>query len=413
MQLLKNNEYMACILLRVSSIFSKFLLIFFLAKLLDQYSIGIYSLFVSLTAYFSYFVGIEYYSFANRRLITANKEEKDRIIKVQLNVYLINFLITSTFVIILQIFNLINFYSILLFIPMLYFEHLSLELTRVLIANGKQLDASKVVFIKSGMWIFPLISVAVFLPNSYFTIEIILSTWLLFSIYSASWALRKLDINYFQLISLKFGLNNIYGSFFDSITFLISTVCLRSIFVFDKVLLERNGFGYELGVYAFYFTVSNTILTFLEVGVFQFFYQKLIKLAATDPHLLTKELFKMLVLTFVLSLTGSIFIFYSFKLYLAVFFGEGYLEDIYVLAYLLIINILICLTYCFHYFLYSLNKDKTLLFSNFISMIAFFYAVIMFGIDLNNIILALFASALILLMLKAFFSIIYIYSNKT
>ena len=72
--------------LRIATLASRFLFIFFLAKYLDSASFGYYGLFAAAVSYCLYFVGMDFYTYVTREILKTPNDQRGRLLKARASV---------------------------------------------------------------------------------------------------------------------------------------------------------------------------------------------------------------------------------------------------------------------------------------------------------------------------------------
>lgn len=362
--------------LRGSTLASKFLLVFFLAKYLAPSDLGLYGLIIATIAYGIYPLGFEFYTYSTREIIAADESEKGRYLKSQF------FLHSRLYVLILPLFLLLFYlrfipWTILpLFYLLLVLEHFNQELFRLLIAMSKQLSASMSLFFRQGAWAV-VVAFLVYWDADFRNIEFVLFSWcagsffaLLISLFAFSTLSIKGWSKPVDWLWVKKGLK-------IAIPFFIATIGTNGILTIDKYLFDFLNGKELLGAYVFYLALAASFISFLDAGVFSFTYPSMIKAANEKQYcLMRKYMKKMLV---------QVVCFAIFFLIVAHFAIEHVLllinKDIYSeyssLFYLFFVAIFFqALSYIPHYGLYAKNKDRAIILSGVSSFFVFLMVVV-------------------------------------
>ena len=145
----------------------------------------------------------------------------------------------------------------------------------MLVAMNKQLQASVVLFIRWGVWVYIILPIMYFLPELR-TIESLLSAWMIGSLISV--AIGVISINK-MIPSWQWSSVNVQWirqGFKVAGYFLVATLCFRGLLTFDRYLVEALSSIELLGVYVFYIGLIMGSFSFLEPAVFSFIYPKLL-----------------------------------------------------------------------------------------------------------------------------------------
>ena len=135
---------------------SKFLLSIYLVKFLSLEANGEYGIFVATISMLTYVLGLDFYSFNNREILQEKSSESGKKIKNQFVLFTLVYLIIYRCYMFLDYFISGQKY-ILLFYLILIFDHISIELYRLLVVFSKPIQANMNLFLRTGIWILVLI----------------------------------------------------------------------------------------------------------------------------------------------------------------------------------------------------------------------------------------------------------------
>jgi len=173
-----NFQRLLNVTLRGITLASKFLLIFFLARFLEPAELGLYGLITATIGYALYLLGFDFYAFTTRELIKRERSQWGGLLKGQ------GALTAVLYCVFLPLFCLIFVRQLLpwslagWFFALLILEHLTQELSRLLIAISEQLMASLVLFLRSGVWAVAVAGLMFIEPESR-TLDFVLGAWTL------------------------------------------------------------------------------------------------------------------------------------------------------------------------------------------------------------------------------------------
>lgn len=361
------TSYIINLSIRALTLLGKFVLFFYMAKYLEPSDLGIYGLFVTLTIFAVYVVGLDFYTFSTRELAVIEKKNWADYIKSQL------FLLFLTYLTFFPIFLYISTFFIstqwiyfLVFI--VFLEHINQEIMRLLIVDNKTILANNLLFIRSGLWCYFIIGLMFFSVVEH-KLNNILITWLSFGIivliFGTIYALQGVDLRNarVQYDWLKKGLK-------ISIFFLFSTIIVRLMMTIDKLWLEFLEGIEKVAVYSLFFSLSSVLIAFLDSGYFSFLYPKMIK------HKENKQLFLKLVKDMT---KGTIIIVFVISVIMIIFFpyflkwvDRGiYIEYKNIFYILLFSNIVYSFSMIPHYILYAKNRDSKIMWSHLLGIIVF------------------------------------------
>ena len=238
--------------------------------------VGLYGLITVTVSYSIYFVGFEFYTFSTRDLVARPRSEWSRLLSNQLVFF------GLMYVVVLPAFSIVFFLEMLpwsvmaAFIALVVLEHLSTELMRLLVAIEKPLLATLVIFIKQALWAL-CFAITMWLAPEFRNISDLLLFWIAgsaLSILIGIGPLLKLD---WKGALTKIDWRWIRTGAMIAIPLLLSSVAVRSLFTFDRYAFEALNSLALLGAYSVYMGVASAMLSFMESGVFVFYYPRMMK----------------------------------------------------------------------------------------------------------------------------------------
>lgn len=266
------------IALRGLTLSSKFLLVFFLAKFLEPRDLGVYGLLAGVIGYGIYFVGLEFYTYSSRELISANPCDRSKVLKSQIFLYFIWYIFAVLALFVLAATKVFPEGYLIWVLILLILEHLAQELNRVLVSLSQQLYASVVLFIRMGLWGVVVIIAQLCLPEAR-TIEFVLAAWLAgvflacaFGIVRVamlvpSWRAGQIDFAWL-IRGLKVAL-----------PFFVASMAVRGIATFDRFFMEKLGGLEVVGAYVLFIGMATAVISFIDAGIVDFSYPKLVAAA--------------------------------------------------------------------------------------------------------------------------------------
>lgn len=262
--------------LRAVTLAVKFAFILALAVFLPPEEVGLYGLITVTVSYSIYFVGFEFYTFSTRDLVARPCSEWSRLLSNQLVFF------GLMYVVVLPAFSIVFFLEMLpwsvmaAFIALVVLEHLSTELMRLLVAIEKPLLATLVIFIKQALWAL-CFAITMWLAPEFRNISDLLLFWIAgsaLSILIGIGPLLKLD---WRGVLTKIDWRWIRTGAMVAIPLLLSSIAVRSLFTFDRYAFEALNSLALLGAYSVYIGVASAMLSFMESGVFVFYYPRMMK----------------------------------------------------------------------------------------------------------------------------------------
>lgn len=353
--------------IRAFTLLGKFILLFFMAKFLTLAEVGVYGLLVVLISYSLYAVGFDFYTYSTREIINLKKDEWGSIIKKQGQLILGSYFIVLPVIIVFSGF-FVNHKFLFFLAILIILEHLNQELMRLLIVDGKAVLANNLLFLRSGLWCYVVI-LLMFSQIIGQNLENILLFWAIFN----SIALLIGGFYFFRDIEFKYIKNNnqwLIDGLKICLPLLFSTLIVRVITTVDRIWLEKLEGIEVVAVYALFVGLTNSLISFLETGVFSFVYPKLI----AEKN--NKKIFKILIkkmciqaIVVIVIVSGALVIFLPFLLKWVN--KEEYFDYYNIFYVILIANIFYCLSMIPHYILYAKKEDRKIIISHFSSLIVF------------------------------------------
>lgn len=359
------------ILLRGMTLASKFLLIFFLARFLEPAELGLYGLLTATIGYALYLLGFDFYTFTTREILTRERNQWGGLIKDQIVLSLILYMIFLPLLSFVFITGLLPWHVAGWFFALLVLEHLTQEIGRLLITVSEQLLASIVLFLRSGVWAVA-ITILMFIEPESRSLDIVLGGWCVGGIgalFLGVYRLKQINISGWQKIIdwrwISKGLK-------VAVPLLIATLAIRGVLTLDRYWFGDLAGLEILGAYVLFIGICNALMSFLDAGVFAFIYPGLIRsYSAQDASAFlqcTRKLFKH---TLILTLAFSAIAIILIDPLLTWLNKPLYLDNQYLFFWLLLATILYAVGMVPHYALYAQGKDRAIIHSHIASFVCF------------------------------------------
>jgi len=175
--------------LRVVSLGSRFLLIILLAKSMLAEDFGFYGLFAGAVNYLMYVVGIDFYTYNVRDLVTRPTSTWRALLRDQGMLYAATFAIVTGGSLLLWAGNVIGGGTLIWLLLLLATEHMAQELNRLMIIAGKVLQSSLALFIRSGLWVLVLAALWWQNPTAPLQVQQVFTLWLGGGVLAIVWSL--------------------------------------------------------------------------------------------------------------------------------------------------------------------------------------------------------------------------------
>ena len=357
--------------LRGLTLLSRVFLFLFLAKYFEVEQVGLIGLIMASISLSVYAVGFDFYTFTTRELLRYNYSKWGTFLKSQCMLHIVLYFLMFPLLSILFIFKILPWSIFFLFFLILFLDHITVELSRLLITSNNQISSSIVIFFRSGFWCIVVSLLMIFLEE-FREIEYILLSWvcsLVFSLVVGLIFLSKINIGGW---SKSFNYKWIIKGLKIAIPLLISTLIIRTIFTIDRYWIEFLLGSEILGVYVLFIGFATSIITFMDAGVFSFSYPALVRSHnLKNKKKFNKEAQKLKKNTIILSLIAILVALIVIKPILNFVDKSIYNENIFIFYWLLVTILIYNLSMIPHYLLYAQRHDKTIVNSHFTALIIF------------------------------------------
>lgn len=363
------------VFLRVMAMGSKFLLVVFLAKVLEPAEIGRYGLFAATIGFSMLIIGGDYYTYSNRELLSAPKHRWSFVIQHQALAIGLLYLVLLPSQLIFFWLGFLPQTLLVWFISLLLVEHIAQEINRLLIVMQRPLIASWILFIRLGLWVWALLPILWLYP-ALRNLETVFGAWWLGTsmaiIFGANiirrevtpWRRWPLDRAWLM------------RGYKTGSMFLIATVCFKALQTIDRYVVEYLVGSDLLGVYVFYVSLAMAVVNLIDPMVFSFLYPRLVRAYAqgereTYRRLLKEMAWSAIGISAALSLVVALFAPLVFE-----WIGRPVYSKHLPLLWLLLITAVVYVAGMIpHYGLYAKKAEKAIMFAHVSSLLVFFAAV--------------------------------------
>jgi len=263
--------------LRGITLGSKFLLSIYLVKFLSLEANGQYGIFVATISMLTYVLGLDFYSFNNREILQENSSKSGKKIKNQFFLFTLVYLLVLPLLYVFGLFDFIGDKYILLFYLILIFDHISIELYRLLIVFSKPIQANINLFLRTGIWVLVLI----FAWHNDFkdlkNLKSVFNLWMVGSFLSIVYSIFSLSkvgisIPWRGKLETKWILTGLK----IALPFFIATLSYKIIQFADRYMVEFYLGTKQTGIYYFFSNISMLIETFVQTTVVMIYSPQLI-----------------------------------------------------------------------------------------------------------------------------------------
>lgn len=357
--------------LRAATLACKFLLIFFLAKYLEPSDVGVYGLLVATIGYAFFVVGFEFYTYASRELIGADRRQWLPIIRDQWVFFMVAYACFTPVLLLIFFFDFLPSKYLFWFVALFLLEHTAQELNRLLVAMSEQFLASLVLFLRSGIWCIVVVFLMWFFPEMR-TLDCVLFAWCLGAATACLLGgarLLRLDRS---RIASKVGWCWIYKGIKISLPLLVASLAIRGLFTFDRYWVESSVGLDVLGAYILFAGIAFSIVSFLDAGVIAFLYPRVVAAAkANDVSKFRQYMRELLVNVVVATLIMAVAALLMSPYVLSWVNKPVYADYFFLLRWLLLAISIYAFSMIPHVGLYAKHKDTAILWSQLAGLLVF------------------------------------------
>ncbi|WP_123635020.1 lipopolysaccharide biosynthesis protein [Marinobacter sp. R17] len=262
--------------LRALTLAVKFAFVLALAAFLPPEQVGLYGLITVTVSYSIYFVGFEFYTFSTRDLVARPRPEWSRLLSSQLVFFCLMYALVLPASSALFWGGVLPWSIMGAFVILIVLEHLSTELMRLLVAIERPLLATLIIFMKQALWAI-CFTFSMWLNPDFRNIFDLLLFWIAGAFISILIGMGPLLMLDWKGAFARLDWRWIRGGVVIAIPLLVSSIAVRSLFTFDRYAFEALNSLALLGAYSVYMGVASAMLSFMESGVFVFYYPRMMK----------------------------------------------------------------------------------------------------------------------------------------
>jgi len=353
------------LLIRGATLASRFVLVIFIARFLSTEELGAYSLFAASITYALFFVGMDFYTFSSREILSVDKSLWYGIIKNQYVFYIIFYFIGFPVIYSFFYFGFLPKHFIVWFYVMLVAEHLAQESMRLLVVLNRAFLANVALFIRSGIWVYAAV-IIMFFNDDMRDVSMILALWLVGASISVLLAIPELwRIRNISADTSKISYAWMWKGLKIAAPLLVGTLALRSIYLVDRYSLNYFSNLSAVGIYSFYSSFASALLAFVDAVVVMQIYPKIVS-SVTNNDFDGLAYYKKKFIKSVSILSVILVILLPIGVYiLLLWMNKGeYIDYIPLLGILMLSSIVYSFALLPHYELYAHNEDKKIIISS-------------------------------------------------
>ncbi len=358
--------------MKASNLFSKFILLLYLAKFTTTDTVAIFGLYWSGLVMASMLMGFDLYSQTTRNILDSKFSRT-----VELNNHLkfsrrVAFLISPVAFLLFCYFVDAPSWVKLCFLLHLIFEYKNQEYSRLLIPLDRAFESSLLNFIRGSAWVFFAILASYIIYDEF--LEIVIVFWITGSIFANVYGCFNIK-KFIKTSDDNFSIRWVYNSLSACLLFFLSTILLRSILSLDRFIIENLYNKDVLAVYIFNAAIVFAVVGLVDVGVSVWKYPGMIReIKKNDKEgyfISLKSFFvENTVVSLIIILLVALLIPALTDLFLDPIYGTG--KNAF---YLMLMSVgLYSISMPLHYSIYGFGKDLYILVINltgFISMLIF------------------------------------------
>lgn len=364
------------LILRGITLGSKFILVFFMAKILTPDEVGVYGIFTVTVSIALYFLGMDFYVFNTREILSSDDSNHSILIRNQIVFHAIIYAIIMPILLIIFFLEIIPWEYVSIFYLILILEHISQETNRLLITFSRPIAANLTLFFRSGAWAYAIVLLFLFDNEGIHGLITIWIGWtvgILISIVISLYLLSDLKLH----LIFKQPINWVWikKGFFESLPFFGANIAIKIVEFSDRYFIKYFHGDALVGIYTVYNNIANVVVIFVTSGVILILSPKIIKSFQDGEidkyrHYMRKLTIGTTVSSIIVGLltAGGIFIVIDLL--------DNILYSQYLVSYWirLLSVVIYSLSLIPHYVLYVRRADRKIIIS---SLIALFVALIM------------------------------------
>lgn len=263
------------VFLRLASAGSRFVLLLVLARLLSPAEVGHYGLFLATVILGIAFMGAEFYAFGNRELLRLGRERWSFVVQHCLLAWSLVYLLMAPALLLVAPLWRQEGISPWWLPAILVVEHLCQESNRLLIAMGRPLTASSLMFLRMGAWVWVLLPWMWLDPASR-RLDAVFLAWFCGAALSllVAIALIRREIGPWRRWPTDWRwLRRGAGI---GLLYLASSFAYRGMFAVDRYFVQHLVGAEQLGVYVLYIGLATAIITVIEPAILAFLNPRLV-----------------------------------------------------------------------------------------------------------------------------------------
>jgi O-antigen/teichoic acid export membrane protein len=348
--------------LRAITLGSKFVLIFYLAKVLQPEDIGIYGLTVVTVNFCMYVVGLDFYVYSQREILSGADANRATLVRDQLVFYSIWYLVVLPVIFSIFFVGLMPLEMWKWFYVLLVLEHISHEGYRLLIVIHRPILAGWALFLRSGAWVYAVLMIMLLEPVAR-DLSLVWLGWAVGatgSIVLVFMGMKSLDWSATSIVPVNW--RWIKRGIGIALPFLLGSLAYRGLFTVDRYVISIYLGAKAVGVYTVYIGIMNAVLAFVDGGAITTTFPKLVS-AIRQGRVQEQLLYKASMIrgVAVVVIVLNVLVVFVAPFFLSFIGREVYMIDVEALWILLVAGAFFAASNVPHYILYAQARDKVLI----------------------------------------------------
>ncbi len=345
--------------LRTSSIGARFLLSFLFIKHISLQFQGEYTLLLTTITVCMLVTGFDFYVYANRYVIK-NMDNASFALSNQAVFHLGSYLLLFIIFFLLQGIGITHQYLAVTVLFLIVFEHLGMEFFRTFIALEKVLIANVILFIRTGLWPIALIYQLVYTETN-ISLQTVINYWVVSGVLSVFIGF-VLIFRAIKIVRVSLDIEWIYKGIKIGGLFFIATIAQKVVEFSDRYLIDAFLGSKSLGIYSFYFQLSNVVNVIIFTIFISFMYPRIIYFIDQRDKQNALGVMRKLKQYCVVVIIGYTILLLIILPYLLDFINKPELYNYQIVLYIFLVgNLFLNLSFTSHYALMAIEKDKTLM----------------------------------------------------
>ncbi len=246
---------------------------------------------VATVGWATYLVGCEFYAFSMRDLISQPVGERPSKIRDQFVLHLIVYAVVLPVVVAAAAAGLFPWSLAAWAVLLLVLEHMGLELNRMLIALGTPLGASVALFLRGGAWCFVVMALMALDP-ALRTLDVAFTAWAIGAAASCALAFALIRVLEPNKATAPIDWFWIRRGLYVAAPLMLASLSTRGIFMLDRYWVEALSGLSTLGAYVLFVSMASAVIAFLDAGVIDFAYPRLVAAARGGEDGLYRQLMR-------------------------------------------------------------------------------------------------------------------------